>query len=107
MKERKMMKIKTKICSLILFFFIFSIIGCYNFKDQFIEPDGYTIVYIKQKNRNVYGYVKNEELNAYINGKIVKMTVLYPYKDSDRNQYIIVETSKVQSITIGEYKNIR
>lgn len=102
------MKAKTWICGIVLLIVIFILTGCYDFRSQFIEPEGYTITYIKQKNRRIYGYIKDEELSAYMDGKIEKMTVLYPYKDSrHEGQYIIVNTSKIQSITLGEYKDVR
>jgi len=90
----------------ILIMFLFCLSGCYNLRDEFIEPEGYSITYIIQSNGIAYGYVKNEELSAYMNNKVERMTVLYPYKDLKyENQYVVVDVSKIESITIGIYKD--
>ena len=95
---------------LMLLFFTIGITGCYNLKDEFLEPEGYTITYIRQDNRGTYGYVKNEDLSRYMNSdkSIDKIQVLYPYNDSRHSgQLVIVDVSKIESITVGVYKELR
>lgn len=94
-----------KILSIILLLFIISCVGCEDIiENEFIEPEGYTIVYVKQDYGNSYGYIQNKDLELYTKGQLEKVKILYPYKGIHEEQFIIIDVETIRSINIGAYK---
>ena len=96
--------LKKLLLSILLLSIFITCIGCEDNSPQFRNLDGYTLVYIRQDYGNTYGYLKNEELELYTKDEIDKIKVLYPYKGIKEEQFVIVNTSSIRSVTINELK---
>ena len=78
----------------------------------FLEPDGYVIAKIRSEydyhgllNSFAYGYIKEEDYESYINGKLTGTLVIKnPYEEGKQS---VRPVDKITSIEIGVYEDYR
>ena len=76
----------------------------------FLEPDGYVIAKVVTdhnffETEGVYGYIKDEDYQAYIDGNLTgNLVVKHPYEEEKE---IAVSADDIDYINIGIYEDLR
>ena len=76
----------------------------------FLEPEGYVIAHVRSVNATLiykgkYGYILEEDYQAYLNGKVDGVLIVkHPYEEGKETN---IPYREIESITIGEYEDLR
>ena len=102
---------------ILILFIVCTLIGCEKQTNHangapgyFLEPDGYVIASIRSVNhtwyyQGKYGYILPEDYQAFLNGKIDGVLIVkHPYEEGKETT---IGYKDIESITLGEYKDLR
>ena len=77
----------------------------------FLEPEGHVIVKINATSDNIftdrylYGYITNEEYQAYLDGTLSGMLVIkHPYEEG---KCVVTSIKEIESMQVGVYEDKR
>ena len=76
----------------------------------FLEPEGYVIATVRSVNATLrysgkYGYILEEDYQKYLDGKTDGILIVkHPYEKGKETN---IKYSEIESITIGEYRDLR
>lgn len=77
----------------------------------FLEPEGHVIVYVNVLDdsflvdRYLYGYITNEDYQAYLNGELQGVLVIkHPY---EVGKSVTTNVNMIEGMQVGVYKDLR